>query len=55
MTGSRLPAPWQNEANVLACTLRAGGIPAFVADWTGHDIVIRGNTLGTGLKRYERR
>lgn len=26
-------SPWQNEAAVLACTLRAGGFPAEVADW----------------------
>ena len=29
--------------------------PAFVADWTGDSIVIRDNTLGVGLKPYERR
>ncbi|WP_291842659.1 hypothetical protein [Maricaulis sp.] len=31
----RLPdySSWQNEAAVVACTLRAAGIPATVADW----------------------
>lgn len=29
--------------------------PAFVADWTGDKIVMRNNTLGAGLKPYEKR
>lgn len=29
--------------------------PAFIADWTGDRLVLRGNTLGPGLKPYERR
>jgi hypothetical protein len=28
---------------------------AFVADWSGDNLVIEGNQLGTGLKRFERR
>ena len=43
------------EGNNARLAPGLGRNPAFVADWTGHDIVIRGNTLGTGLKRYERR
>ena len=29
--------------------------PAFVADWTGDDLLMRNNALGTGLKPMERR
>ena len=43
------------EGNNARLAPGLGRNPAFVADWTGHDILIRGNTLGTGLKRYERR
>ncbi|MFW2447551.1 MAG: right-handed parallel beta-helix repeat-containing protein, partial [Qipengyuania pacifica] len=41
-----------NEARLVPGLSRN---PAFVADWTGDDIVMRDNQLGSGIRAFEKR